>query len=189
MKKLLLSFVLSFIAICSFAQDHLSFKGIPIEGTTTVFCQKLKDKGFTYIGRDGNVISLKGEFAGRQATIGVCGSDTGDNVYLVLVFFDTSDEWNTLVNTYDHYKKLYTSKYGEPILSQEKNPAISDYNTDKMFELHQGTVKYMSLWSLPGGDIRLSIDKSSGHFEGRVTIGYVDSQNKKAEEQNVLDDI
>lgn len=32
----------------SIKQEHLSFKGVPIEGSITSFCQKLKAKGFTH---------------------------------------------------------------------------------------------------------------------------------------------
>ena len=51
MKKHLLTLVLFLcsFAICGFAQEHLSFKGIPIEGSMTAFCQKLKAKGFITI--------------------------------------------------------------------------------------------------------------------------------------------
>lgn len=43
--------VLSFIcgallAVTATAQPHLSFKGIPITGSMTSFCQQLKNKGF-----------------------------------------------------------------------------------------------------------------------------------------------
>lgn len=49
MKKLIVSFAFVLIALTSYAQsssEHLTFKGIPIEGSMTEFCQKLKAKGF-----------------------------------------------------------------------------------------------------------------------------------------------
>lgn len=42
------------------AQEHLSFKGIPIEGSMTEFCQKLKTKGFTSIGQETISLCLQG---------------------------------------------------------------------------------------------------------------------------------
>ncbi len=137
------------------AQEHLSFKGIPIEGSMTTFCQKLKAKG----------------------------------VFAVVVFFDPSGEWNTLVNTYDYYKNLYTRKYGDPTISKENNPAHSDSNTALMAEVYQGTVVYGSAWEVTGGDIQLSIEKTSGIYEGMVMIRYRDSQNVEAKIKNDLDDI
>ena len=56
-----------FAVINIMAQEHLSFKGIPIEGSMTAFCQKLKAKGFTQMGRDNNVTMFTGDFTGRQA--------------------------------------------------------------------------------------------------------------------------
>lgn len=47
------------IALTSYAQggsEHLTFKGIPIEGSMTEFYQKLKAKGFTSIGSEQSCI-------------------------------------------------------------------------------------------------------------------------------------
>ena len=43
MKKILITLTVLFAVIDIMAQEHLSFKGIPIEGSMTEFCQKLKD--------------------------------------------------------------------------------------------------------------------------------------------------
>ena len=178
-----------FAVISLMAQEHLSFKGIPIEGSMTAFCQKLKAKGFTSIGSENNLTLFTGDFTGRNATVGVTATDDGKDVFAVVVLFDPSGEWNALVNTYDYYKDLYTRKYGKPSISKEKNPALSDSNTALMAEVHQGTVVYGSAWEVTGGDIQLSIEKSSGVYEGMVMIRYRDSQNIEAKIQNDLDDI
>ena len=189
MKRISVTLMLLFAVICVMAQEHLSFKGIPIEGSMTTFCQKLKAKGFTSIGRDNNITLFTGDFTGRKATVGVTATDDGKNVFAVIVFFDPSGEWNTLVNTYDYYKDLYTRKYGEPTISKENNPARADSNTALMAEVHQGTVVYGSAWEVTGGDIQLSIEKTSGIYEGMVMIRYRDSQNVEAKIKNDLDDI
>ena len=189
MRKIFVTLTLFFAVINIMAQEHLSFKGIPIEGSMTAFCQKLKAKGFTSLGRDNNITLFSGDFTGRKATVGVTATDDGKNVFAVVVFFDPSGEWNTLVNTYDYYKDLYTRKYGVPTISKENNPALSDSNTTLMAEVHQGTVVYGSAWEVTGGDIQLSIEKSSGVYEGMVMIRYRDSQNVEAKIQNDLDDI
>ena len=181
--------MLFLVAICVMAQEHLSFKGIPIEGNMTAFCQKLKAKGFTSIGRDNNITMFRGDFTGREATIGVKATGDGKNVFAVIVLFDSSEEWNILVSTYDYYKDLYTRKYGKPTISKENNPAHLDSNTALMAEVHQGTVVYGSAWEVTGGDIQLSIEKSSGVYEGMVMIRYRDSQNVETKIQNDLEDI
>ena len=192
MRKLIVSFAFMVIALTSYAQsssEHLTFKGIPIEGSMSEFCQKLKAKGFTSIGSENNLALFIGDFTGRNATIGVTATDDGKNVFAVVVFFDPSGEWNTLVNTYDYYKDLYTRKYGKPTISKENNPAHLDSNIALMAEVYQGTVVYNSVWKVTGGDIVLSIEKSSGVYEGMVMIYYRDSQNVEAKIQNDLDDI
>lgn len=178
-----------FAVISLMAQEHLSFKGIPIEGSMTAFCQKLKAKGFTSIGSENNLTLFTGDFTGRNATVGVTATDDGKDVFAVVVLFDPSGEWNALINTYDYYKDLYTRKYGKPSISKEKNPALSDSNTALMAEVHQGTVVYGSAWEITGGDIQLSIEKSSGVYKGMVMIRYRDSQNVEAKIQNDLNDI
>ncbi len=188
MKHILLLLLLC-VTFYANAQDHLTFKGIPIEGGITTFCQKLKAKGFTQMGKDKNITLFTGDFTGRQATIGVGASDDGKNVFSVVVLFDPSKEWNSLVSTYDYYKDLYTRKYGEPAISKENNPSHSDSNTALMAEVHQGTVVYGSAWNVPGGDIQLSIEKSSGFYEGMVMIRYRDSQNVESKIQSDLEDI
>ena len=189
MRKLVITFTMLFAVISLMAQEHLSFKGIPIEGSMTAFCQKLKAKGFTTIGSENNLTLFTGDFTGRNATVGVTATDDGKDVFAVVVLFDPSGEWNALINTYDYYKDLYTRKYGKPSISKEKNPALSDSNTALMAEVHQGTVVYGSAWEVTGGDIQLSIEKSSGVYKGMVMIRYRDSQNVEAKIQNDLNDI
>lgn len=192
MKRIIFLTVFLLISLASFAQtptEHLTFKGVPIEGSMAGFCEKLKTKGFTLIGQDNNITLFSGDFTGRKATVGVAATDDGKNVFSVGVLFDPSGEWNTLVNTYEYYKDLYTRKYGKPTISKENNPAHSDSNTALMAEVHQGTVVYGSTWEVTGGDIQLSIEKSFGVYEGMVMIRYRDSQNIEAKIQNDLEDI
>lgn len=192
MKKLIVSFAFVLIALTSYAQggsEHLAFKGIPIEGSMTKFCQKLKAKGFTSIGSENNLALFMGDFTGRNATIGVTATDDGENVFAVTVLFDPSGEWNVLVNTYNYYKDLYTRKYGKPTISKEKNPASSDSNIVLMSEVYQGRVVWGSKWEVKGGDIELSIEKAPEVYSGMVMIRYRDSQNVETKIQKDLEDI
>lgn len=179
---------MAFAVINVMAQEHLSFKGIPIEGSMTTFCQKLKAKGFTQTGRENNATFFTGDFTGRQATVGVGATDDGKSVHSVVVLFDENSEWNTLVNTYDYYKGLYTRKYGEPTACREYNPSTYDSNISLMYELGQGTVTYASSWTVTGGTIELSIEKF-GYSNGIVIIRYRDAQNIETKIQKDLEDI
>lgn len=88
MSKILITLTVLFATIDIMAQEHLSFKGIPIEGSMTEFCQKLKSKGFTSISRENNITLFSGDFTGRQATVGVTATGDGKNV-LQLSFYLT----------------------------------------------------------------------------------------------------
>ena len=131
MKKFIATLTVLFIAINIMAQEHLTFKGISIEGSMTEFCQKLKTKGFTSIGRENNITLFTGDFTGRKATVGVTATDDGKNVFAVVVFFDPSGEWNTLVNTYDYYKDLYTLGSFKQILGGTKYSHLPIYKKSK----------------------------------------------------------
>ena len=123
-----------------------------------------------------------------QATVGVGATDDGKSVHSVVVIFDESSEWNTLVNTYDYYKGLYIRKYGEPSACREHNPSRQDSNISLMYELGQGTVTYASAWNVTGGTIELSIEKA-GYSDGVVIIRYRDAQNVENKIQKDLEDI
>lgn len=189
MRKIIFTLTMLFATVNLMAQEHLSFKGIPIEGSIKEFCKKLEAKGFTSMGSEQNVEVFIGDFTGREATIGVAATDDGENVFSVIVFFDASKEWNILVNTYNYYKDLYTRKYGKPTMTKEKNPARTDSNTALMAEVHDGTTVWVSMWKVTGGDIELSIEKSDGFYEGLVMIRYRDAQNVEAKIQRDLEDI
>lgn len=66
MKKIIITLTVLFAAINIMAQEHLSFKGIPIEGSMTEFCQKLRAKGFISIGQENNITLFSGDFTGRN---------------------------------------------------------------------------------------------------------------------------
>lgn len=52
MKHLLTSLLLFFaVGICSAQSEHMKFKGIPMEGSLNSFVDKLKSKGYTYLGQ------------------------------------------------------------------------------------------------------------------------------------------
>lgn len=185
MKKIIFTLTLLFVTISVVAKEHLSFKGIPIEGSMTEFCQKLKAKGFTSIYRENNRASFSGAFTGHDAEVGVIATDDGKNVFGVFVSFDPSGEWDTLVNTYFDYKNLYTRKYGKPILSRESMPKRSDSHTAFIAEVYHGTVVYSSRWEGTGGLIQLSIVES-GSNKCKVVIYYRDSLNYESKIQNCL---
>ena len=75
MKKIFLFLTVMLMSLTTFAQTespHLSFKGVPIDGTLNDYVQKMKQKGFTYLGTEDGIALLKGDFAAyKGCTVGV----------------------------------------------------------------------------------------------------------------------
>ena len=189
MKRLFNILIFVLAALCASAQDHLSFKGIPIEGSMSSFCRQLKDKGFAAKGHQNNISIFTGVFTGREATVGVVPDSDGKNVYGVVVLFPESDEWKTLLNTYNYYKEIYTRKYGKPGKCVEVNEHKEFPNSLIFYNLHQGKIDYACEWQAPGGLIKLTIDKTDNRDFGQVKIHYRDALNTEAKIQQDLDEI
>ena len=96
-----------------YAQEHLEFRGIPIDGNLTNFVSKMKSIGYTVEAEDGNVVLMKGKFTNRDATLLVCSSVKSHTVWKVCVLFDEASSWNSLKSDYLEYKELFTKKYGK----------------------------------------------------------------------------
>ena len=189
MKKIISIMVMLLFSASLMAQEHLSFKGIPITGNLSSFCQQLKNKGFTMLGKSGNVTVLEGLFTGQKSTVVVTSTDNGEDVFAVAVIFGSDSAWNKLVKTYDYYKDLYTRKYGTPTISKEENPSTDNSNTALMFSLNEGQAVYASLWEVTGGEIELSIQKAEGSLQGMVVIRYRDKQNVKEKIESDMEEI
>ncbi len=76
MRKIIISlFVVLAAFATAFAQsqsEHLTFKGVPIDGTLDEYVAKMKQAGFTYVTTQDGVAVLEGDFAGYQGcTVGV----------------------------------------------------------------------------------------------------------------------
>ena len=193
MKKNLLTLAILLASLTCAAQEHLSFKGIPIEGDMKEFCLKLSEKGFKKVGSEGTTALYTGDFTGREATVGVVAANDGKTVYTVYANFKPTKEWRELVDTYNYYKGLYTIKYGDPKKVVEKNPAyddnLDDSNFSLMHELYEGLVTWTSQWEATGGDIELSIEKTSRAHEGLVIIRYRDARNEDIKITKDLEEI
>jgi len=92
MKNLLmtLALVLSTLRLVAQTADnqHLMFKGVPIDGTLSEYVEKMKLNGFTLLGSENNGAIFNGEFANYQnCKIGLGNSNNIDLVSTVFVLF------------------------------------------------------------------------------------------------------
>jgi hypothetical protein len=92
MKKIIITMIVVLTSITTWSQnqssEHLSFKGVPIDGKLSEYVSKMKNNGFTLIGIEDGVALLKGDFAAyKNCTIGVSTLKQTDLVSKISVVF------------------------------------------------------------------------------------------------------
>lgn len=152
-------FALTTTLIYAQSSEHLSFKGVPIDGTLNEYVAKMKQSGFTMLGTEDGIAMLKGDFASyKGCIIGVSTLNGKDLVSKITVIFPSYESWSLLASNYFNLKEMLTEKYGQPSESIEK---FSTYTPDddgsKMTQVHLDACKYVTTYETDKGSIRLSI--------------------------------
>lgn len=187
MKTILSSIFCLFIIVSTCAQnesetnEHMTFKGVPIDGTLNEFVSKMKNSGFNHVGVENGIGILKGDFAGYKGCIvGVATLKQKDLVSKITVIFPESDTWSSLSSDYFYLKELLTEKYGEPREVVEKFDTRIEPRDDnsKMHEVGMDRCKYYTTYETEKGSIQLSIDHESV-MSSYVTLSYFDKINGK----------
>lgn len=194
MKKIISILLFACMAIGMYAQDaqeHLKFKGIPIDGTVNEFVAKLKQKGCTYIDSyEGNAL-LKGDFATeKNCTILVAAPKANCPLERVAVSCPNQETWSFLYNNYTRLKDMLTTKYGEPASCEETFQSTLQPKDDssKMHEVKMDRCRYVCVFNAGNGYIELAI-LNSGYSNCFVRLLYVDAANNNAAESKAMDDI
>lgn len=191
MKKIFATIFAILLAICSFAQEHLTFKGVPIDGTLNSYVAKMKAKGFSYLGSYDGVAMLKGDFAAHKScTIVVATMQNKDLVSRIAVVFPEQEQWQYLYGDYSELKELLTIKYGEPTDCVEEFQGYSQPKTDsdKMYAVQFDNCKYGSIFTTQKGEIQLSINHD-GVSSCFVKLLYIDKINNNSVRKDALDDL
>lgn len=166
----LLTMVMLMISVITFAQkpttQHLTFKGVPINGTLLDYVSKMKQNGFSQLETEGGIATLQGDFAGyKNCVVVVSTLKQKDLVHQIAVAFPRRETWSTLLGNYSSLKELLTEKYGKPSTEVEKfdderyNRGEDDDR--KMYQVKFDKCKYRSLWRTENGEIELSIEHNS----------------------------
>ena len=71
MRTLFLSFLAVIMVMSTFAQtsEHMSFKGVPIDGTLNEYVAKMKQSGFQYLGAEDGTAILNGDLLAIRIAI------------------------------------------------------------------------------------------------------------------------
>lgn len=193
MKKILFIFLSIAILTPVFAQtnNHMAFKGIPIDGSLSDFTAKMKQKGFTHLGTKDGVALFSGEFAAyKDCTIGAVSSKSTNTVNKVAVMFSDCDTWSQLYGNYSRLKEMLIQKYGEPTENIEKFDTYSEPRDDnmRMLEVKMDRCVYVATWKTEKGDIELAIEHAdfSSCF---VRLSYWDKINTEKVTNSAIDDL
>ncbi len=190
MKKVLVALICLLMMGGIMAQEHLKFKGVPIDGTLKQYTEAMKKAGFEYQLTQDGISLLRGDFAGyKGCMVGVSTLKNCDVVNRIIVLFPERDTWTSLIGDYEHFKSLLTTKYGEPDSNLEEFTTYTgDNNGLKMSALHDDEVVWYTAWSEDLGDIELTIVGSS-YGNGCVRLSYFDKANSETVKQAALEDL
>ena len=193
MKTFFTTLIFAFTTMLTFAQtsEHLTFKGVPIDGTLDEYISKMKKSGFSHIGTEDGTAILNGDFAGyKNCYVGVSTLKQKDLVHKIAVIFPDKETWSTLSGNSFDLKKMLTEKYGKPTDVIEKFDSYSQPRDDnsRMHEVGMDRCKYYSIWETDKGEIQLSIEHESvvKYF---VRLGYFDKINSAKIKEKAIDDL
>ena len=196
MKKLFLPMFFTLAVLTSFAQaksdssKHLSFKGIPINGTLAEYVSKMKTSGFTHKSTKDGVEILEGDFAAyKNCVVGVSTLKQKDLVNKITVMFPDRETWSSLSSNYFDLKNLLTEKYGKPSESEEEFQSYTpDDDGSKMSQVKLGACKYITTYETEKGTIQLSIENNR-IIHCFVKLAYFDKLNSETVKKQALEDL
>lgn len=192
MKKALVTLVCLIMMGGIMAQEeHLSFKGVPINGTLKQYTAAMVKAGFKSEGTQDGLSLLSGDFAGfKDCIVGVSTVKNCDVVNRIAVLFPEKENWAALMGDYEHLKDLLTEKYGEPSANVER---FTNYhgndNSLKIYAINDGEAEWYTIFSTDLGDIELTLVGGTVGYKARVRLSYWDAKNSSTVRQNALDDL
>lgn len=190
-----LSIIAVLTAMVTLAQtsEHLTFKGVPIDGPLNEYVAKMKQGGFECSGTDDGIAVLKGDFAGyKNCYIKVSTLNQIDLVYNIRVTFPDQDTWSSLFANYSDLKQMLTEKYAKPtdvveIFDVSPFPPPID-DDEKMLVVKRDKCKYSALWKTNNGEIYLFIDHF-GLSSCFVRLIYSDKTNSDIIKEKAKEDL
>lgn len=191
MKRLLVLMLFVLCAMVGHSQEHMTFKGVPIDGPLKTYVANMQKAGFTLEGVNDGIAYMKGDFAGRRnCTVAVVTLKSIDVVSKIAVLFEAREKWEDIHSTYTTLKEMLTEKYGSPSECEEKFTGYRQptEGRDKMYELKMDRCKFNTVWSTDKGRIEMKIVK--GRYDnGMVMLSYYDKINTTLVKSKAMDDL
>ena len=188
MKKLLLTIGSSLFCVLSYAQtEHLTFKGLPIDGSKQEFVKELQRQGYGYVDDD----ILSGTFIGRDSFVFILGTPISNTIWKAAVLFEsTYDAWSSIKRAYDGLVDVYTEKYGTPILDQKefKSP-WREGDGHELYALKSDRCVYRAAFACTKDGVDIGYVAISMTAKCQIMIEYEDSINSDLLTKEKADEI
>ena len=172
------------------AQNHQTFKGVPIDGKANTFINQLKHKGFQTVGKSDTLI---GTFAGyNDCEVTVMTSVQTGNVYGVKVQIPMCQP----LGIYAEYKKLQaalTEKYGNPVKEE-----VQSYENDFVKAIYKlitsveysDSYPFRSVFDTGCGSVTMEVAWIASECGGGfIVMTYIDNANENERRQIIYDDL
>lgn len=186
-KMLLLLFILPMYL---FGQnEHLEFKGIPIDGFIDSFIAKMEKEGFKKVSQTSGGVIMTGNFVNKSCTVIVVSTPKTKSVWKVSVFLPEDASWYSLKSDYNYFKEQFNTKYGEPSNSFEFfSKPYYEGDGYELQALGKDKCTYATYWELEKGYVVVKIGT-----DGQIVFGYEDKINSNKsdgeKESNIQNDI
>jgi hypothetical protein len=196
MKNILFALSLFLTTYFSYAKSnsdsstHLTFKGVPLDGTLDQYVARMKQKEFTLLRTENGIATLQGEFAGyKDCYLNVSTLKQKDLVHKIEVFFPSANTWSTLLENYLDLKQMLLEKYGKLYDEAEKCHDLSPDDEDrvKILAVRMDRCKYYSIWKFDKGEIQLLIGHTNR--ETFVKLAYIDKTNSVLVKKQAIEDL
>jgi hypothetical protein len=180
----------------SFAQadknlsTHLTFKGVPIDGTLNEYVLKMKNAGFTHMGTKDGIAILEGDFASyKNCTIGVSTLKQKDLVNKIAVIFPDREKWSSLSSNYFSLKEMLMEKYGKFSDCVEEFQSYTPQEDDlKIAQVRLGACKYYTTFETEKGTIQLSMEHDNV-TRCYIQLIYLDKINSEIIKKEAIKDL
>lgn len=174
MKKILIYICAILFAVTSYAQEHMTFKGISMDCDIDTFVAKLENGGLLKSDEHKYKFStlLTGHFANEDnCNIYVMYTPQSKLVFKIVVQFPRKTSWSSLKDQYNRLKIAYSVKYGEPESFEFFKHPYQEGDGKELEAVKLDKCTYSSFYNTPAGIIAIQL------FKGQIVAIYEDSIN------------
>lgn len=157
-------------------EQHLTFKGIPIDGTLQEVVSKLESQNFILKKQYDTKAVLEGTFANEKCQLLLATTPKSKKVYTILVLFEESDSWYSLKSDYNKLKEQLKQKYKvKPDVVEKFYDPYYEGDGYELQAFRKNKGFYISTFELENGEIGL-------YIASEVRLQYTDKINSEINE-------